>query len=58
MTAGPETDVKWIWTSIVIMGAPYVFTLGSSLWHVMFKKTEGLTCRVLVVVRPTLQYID
>ncbi|KAH9523996.1 hypothetical protein Btru_047845 [Bulinus truncatus] len=44
-----RTDVEWIWAAILIVVAPYVFTMCSSLWKLAFKSTSKLCLSTLFV---------
>ena len=45
-----HVDLKWVWSLIIVVTSPYIFTAISCLWKLIFKKTEPLRCGPLLAV--------
>ena len=45
-----SVDVTWIWSLLIAVTAPYVFTFLKYFWILVFKKTRKLNYTVLFIV--------
>ena len=45
-----SVDVTWIWSLLIAVTAPYVFTFLKYFWILVFKKTRKLNYSVLLAV--------
>ena len=45
-----SVDVAWIWSLLIAVTAPYVFTFLKYFWTLVFKKTRKLNYSVLLAV--------
>ena len=45
-----SVDVAWIWSLLIAVTAPYVFTFLKYFWILVFKKTRKLNYTVLFIV--------
>ena len=43
-------EVMWVWSLLMVICAPYLFTACSSMWRLVFKTTGTLKCIPLLVV--------
>ncbi|KAK3589755.1 hypothetical protein CHS0354_021082 [Potamilus streckersoni] len=44
-----QTEVTWIWGLILVVSAPYVFSILNSLWRLIFKKTKTMAIFPLLI---------
>lgn len=45
-----STDVRWIWSILITITAPYLFTILKYLWVLMKQRTKPMQWKTLIVV--------
>lgn len=45
-----STDVRWIWSILITITAPYLFTIMKYLWVLMKQRTKPMQWKTLIVV--------
>lgn len=53
-----NVEVTWIWSLLLAIIAPYVFTVLKYLWVLLFKKTRKLNFTILLAVSYLLYFVE